>query len=53
MMSYLPATESKTPRTREAFCDSSTVSKPKWVSLMRASYSGLRFKETPGRPKFP
>ena len=34
MTSYFGATESKTPRTRSAFVCSSTVLKPKWVSLM-------------------
>src|SRR5664279_2325962 len=34
MRSYFDATESKTPRTASALASSSTVRKPKWVSLM-------------------
>ncbi len=34
MTSYFGATESNTPRTRSAFALSSTVLKPKWVSLI-------------------
>src|SRR6185436_12650761 len=36
MTSYFGATESNTPRTRSALACSSTVLKPKWVSLIEA-----------------
>ena len=40
MTSYFGATESKTPRTRSALARSSTVLKPKWVSLIALNASG-------------